>query len=83
MKSTIDRAGRLVIPKRIREMAGLKPGIKLDIDYRDGRIEIEPVRARIKLVRKGSFLVASAPGAPPLTHEQVNKLIKEVRERRS
>ena len=82
MLTTIDRAGRLVIPKEIRERAGLKPGLKLEVEYRDGRVEIEPVRKRMRFVRKGSFLVASAPGAPPLTHEMVNELIEEDRERR-
>ena len=42
MKSTIDRAGRVVIPKAIREAAGLKPGSALTIAYRDGQVVIEP-----------------------------------------
>ncbi len=42
MKTTIDAAGRLVIPKKIREEAGLKPGTALDVRVRDGVIEIEP-----------------------------------------
>jgi AbrB family looped-hinge helix DNA binding protein len=41
METTIDRAGRVVIPKPIRDAAGLKPGAALSIEYRDGRIEIE------------------------------------------
>ena len=82
MQATIDRAGRLVIPKEIRERAGLKPGLKLEVEYRDGKVEIEPVRKRIKLVRKGSLLVATAPGAPPFTHEQFNQILRDVRDRR-
>ena len=82
METTIDGAGRLVIPKDIRERAGLKPGLKLEVEYRDGKVEIEPVRKRVKMVRKGSFWVFHAPGAPPLTHEMVNQLIQEDRERR-
>lgn len=41
MKGTIDEAGRVVIPKAIREAAGLKPGTPLMIEYRNGRVEIE------------------------------------------
>lgn len=58
MKTTIDRAGRVVIPKELRRAAGLQPGTVLDIRLQDGRIEIEAAPAPIKLVRQGMFLVA-------------------------
>ena len=45
MKTTIDGAGRLVIPKQIREQVGLKPGMPLDIRVDNGVIEIEAERA--------------------------------------
>ena len=57
MKTTIDPAGRLVIPKQIRQKAGLRPGIPLDVRWRAGRIEIEPALFPVKLVRKGRLLV--------------------------
>lgn len=82
MKAAIDRAGRLVIPKAIREQAGFKPGMSLEVKYRDGRVEIEPVQRRIKLKRKGSFWVFSSPGMPTLTQEQVNETIESLREER-
>lgn len=83
MKTTIDRAGRVVIPKSVRESAGLKPGVAVRIEYRDGKVEIEPVGKRVKWVRKGSFIVARAPrGTPPMTNEQVRRLIEETREER-
>jgi AbrB family looped-hinge helix DNA binding protein len=59
MRTTIDPAGRLVIPKEIRREAGLEPGIPLDIRFREGRIEIEPSPLPVKLVRKGKLLVAT------------------------
>ena len=62
MKTTIDLAGRLVIPKRIREEAGLRPGMPLDVRWRAGRIEIEPAPLLVKLVRKGRLLVAVPEG---------------------
>ncbi|MBI1791243.1 MAG: AbrB/MazE/SpoVT family DNA-binding domain-containing protein [Acidobacteria bacterium] len=83
MRTTIDQAGRVTIPKAVRERAGLTPGVELDIEYRDGRVEIEAV-SRIKLARRGSLLVAVAPpGTPPVTHGQVNRTIRALRERRS
>ena len=58
MRTTIDAAGRLVIPREIRREAGLKPGTPLDVRWQDGRIEIEPEPLPVKLVRKGRLLVA-------------------------
>ena len=81
MKTTIDRAGRLVIPKEIRELAGYKPGVKLNVEYKDGNVCIEPV-CNVKLVRKGSFLVSRVPGAPKMTLEMSNRLIRRFREGR-
>ncbi len=58
MKTTIDSAGRLVIPKEIRRLANLSPDVSLDIRWRDGRIEIEPAAAPVRLRRRGKLLVA-------------------------
>jgi AbrB family looped-hinge helix DNA binding protein len=83
METTIDRAGRVVIPKALRDSAGLKPGMKLDVRCEDGRIEIEPVRQALKWVKRGGLIVAVAPkGTPKLTGAIVNRLIAEDREER-
>ncbi|MDA1311994.1 MAG: AbrB/MazE/SpoVT family DNA-binding domain-containing protein [Acidobacteria bacterium] len=79
MHITIDGAGRIVIPKAVREAAGLKPGDPLDVRYREGRIEIEPVVEQVRLVREGPFLVADAPAASALTNEEVNQALSEIR----
>jgi AbrB family looped-hinge helix DNA binding protein len=41
MKITIDSAGRIVVPKVLRQALNIKPGQTLDIRGREGRIEIE------------------------------------------
>src|SRR5207247_10489118 len=56
MKTTIDSAGRLVIPKEIRQHAGLKPGMPLEVRLHEGRIEIEPASLEIKLERRGRLV---------------------------
>jgi AbrB family looped-hinge helix DNA binding protein len=58
MRTTIDSAGRLVIPKSIRREAGLEPGTPLEVRWREGRIEIEPEPLPVTLRRKGRLLVA-------------------------
>ncbi len=84
MKVAIDRAGRLVIPKRIRDRAGIAPGMKLDIRVVDGKIEIEPAYLPVELVHDGQFLVMRAPpGTPPLTSEQVRQVMEDTRRERA
>lgn len=82
MKTTIDAAGRLVIPKSVREAAGLKPGVAVTVEFSDGKIQVEPATQPVKVVRKGSALVLRAPrGTPPLTVDQVNAILAQVRNR--
>ena len=80
MRTTIDPAGRLVIPKRIRDRLGLRGNEQVEITERDGRIEIEPAPTEVELVREGSVLVARPDRAlPPLTDEVVRETLDRVR----
>lgn len=58
MKTTIDTADRLIIPKELRRKAGLQPCTELEIRWRQGLIEIEPTPLLVKLKKHGRFLVA-------------------------
>lgn len=70
----MDSAGRLVIPKEIRREARIEPGTPLDVRWKDGRIEIEPAQAQVRLERRGKLLVAVPVGKmPKLTHEMVER----------
>jgi len=84
MRTTIDAAGRLVIPREIRREAGLEPGTPLDVRWQDGRIEIEPEPLPVKLVRKGRLLVA-VPKNPVgrLRAEAVERTRRALRRERS
>ncbi len=61
----MDAAGRIVIPKAVRERAGLSGRAELEIDVHDGRIEIEPVLPNVRFERVGYLLVAHIEGAEP------------------
>jgi AbrB family looped-hinge helix DNA binding protein len=57
MRTTIDSAGRLVIPKEIRQQAGLVPGATVDVRFAADRVEIELVVPEAKLIEEGDLLV--------------------------
>ncbi|MGE0600951.1 MAG: AbrB/MazE/SpoVT family DNA-binding domain-containing protein [Dehalococcoidia bacterium] len=83
MKTTIDAAGRLVIPKRLREQAGFEPGMQVEVRCRDGRIEVEPAEPVIHLEERDGFLVAVADGEiSPVTDEIVEETLRTLREER-
>lgn len=83
MRTTIDRAGRLVVPKALRLAARLLPGSEVEVRLAEGgRIEIEPAPAQVRLEKRGSLVVAvlREPGES-LSLEDVNALTAELRER--
>jgi len=82
--TTMDEAGRIVLPEEIREGAHLQPGMELRVTLRDGHLEIEPEPVEYEIVMEGPFAVAVPlkPG-PPVTYEMVQRAIDEIRENRS
>ncbi|MGQ0653943.1 MAG: AbrB/MazE/SpoVT family DNA-binding domain-containing protein [Betaproteobacteria bacterium] len=80
MKSTIDAAGRVVVPKAMREKLGLTGGRAIEIRERDGRLEIEPAPVEMKLVkRKYGVVAVPSRKLPPLTDEIVRDTIERTR----
>lgn len=63
MRATIDRAGRLVIPKLLREEAGLRPG-EVEVTVYGGGLRIEPLMGDEVLGVSGGRPVIPATGVP-------------------
>jgi AbrB family looped-hinge helix DNA binding protein len=79
---SIDAAGRIVVPKVIRQQAGLLPGTLLTVRLREGCIEIEPAPRKVRIVSRGKLRVASAvAGSARLSGDQVERVRKGLRER--
>jgi AbrB family looped-hinge helix DNA binding protein len=80
MRTTIDRAGRLVIPKALRERLRLLAGGEVDITERDGVIEIVAAPASVELTETADGLVATPLSPlPPLTDDELFSTIERVR----
>lgn len=77
---TIDRAGRLVVPKALRDELGIAPGQPLRASVHDGRLEIEPEPLDAELVEVDGVLVIT-PREPvaPLSRDEVRDLIESGR----
>ena len=80
MDTTIDAAGRLVVPKPIREAAQLYPGTRVRFRVLEGCVEIEPVPARITFRRSGTSVIAvSNDDGEPLTTADVERTLARSR----
>ncbi|MEM6785343.1 MAG: AbrB/MazE/SpoVT family DNA-binding domain-containing protein [Bacteroidota bacterium] len=84
MTVTIDKFGRILIPKQLRERLGLTPGTEFDLDVRDEgdgpALELRPDRAETGLVYEGDLLVFR--GKVGAEAHDLNAFIQAQRDRR-
>jgi AbrB family looped-hinge helix DNA binding protein len=80
MRTTIDSAGRVVVPKALRDVMGLTAGRPIDIAYADGRLEIELAPADVTLdAADGPPRLVAVGHVPALTDDEVRATIDAVR----
>ena len=72
----IDKAGRIVVPKKLRDDLHLVAGTRLRIERNGDRLTFEPTFAEPRLIDKDGMLVVSdEPGT--LTNEDVTEVIRQ------
>ena len=80
MRTTIDRAGRLVIPKRMRDELGVGDGGELEIELVDDVITLSPPTVPKRLEERGGRAVIVPDGdIPALTDDVVRDTIDDLR----
>jgi AbrB family looped-hinge helix DNA binding protein len=80
MRTTLDKNGRIVVPKPLRDALGLVEGQPLEIRAVDGQLEIAIEPTPMRLRRRGRAIVAvpSRP-VPVLSAEEVRATLERVR----
>lgn len=76
----IDKAGRIVIPKKMRDAMGLRAGTRLRLERMGDLLVMEPPVEESRLEMRDGLLVLVDGGKR--TVEDVNREIQEQRERR-
>jgi AbrB family looped-hinge helix DNA binding protein len=82
METTIDAAGRVVIPKQLRDRHGLVAGTKLDVIETADGIELQVIDGPepATVVEENGYLVLHAPGLGT-TMEETLRVRDELRDR--
>lgn len=78
---TLGKAGRLVVPKPLRESLGLREGTRLRLEASGGKIEVTPEADDVKIAMRDGFPVIT--GGPARKKGDIVKAIKAAREERT
>jgi AbrB family looped-hinge helix DNA binding protein len=80
MKLTLDKAGRIVLPKPLRDELHLEPGDVLEIESSGEDITIRPARGQAQLHKKHGVWVYRS--GEPLTAAAVEKTVRQIHRER-
>jgi AbrB family looped-hinge helix DNA binding protein len=73
MRTTIDTAGRLVVPRVLRSKLGLEKGGEVEIELDGSALRIEPVAGSGLEVEEGLLVIPSV--GTPVSIEEMHELI--------
>jgi AbrB family looped-hinge helix DNA binding protein len=74
---TVDKAGRVILPKPVRDELQLSPGDSLELESSEQQIVLRPVRGSGPLRKKHGIWVFRS--GEPLSTKTVNDVMKDVR----
>jgi AbrB family looped-hinge helix DNA binding protein len=74
---TIDKAGRVVIPKEIRDKLRLRAGDSLSLKCEGDSLTLQPIHAGAPLRKEHGIWVFN--GGNPLSLEEANQIVLDVR----
>ena len=74
---TMDKAGRVMLPKALRQLHGLREGAQLDVVGEGASIRLTPRPVEIEIVEEDGRLVAV--GGAPVTDEVVRAILDDIR----
>jgi AbrB family looped-hinge helix DNA binding protein len=77
---TLDKAGRIVLPKSLRDELRLEAGDTFEVEISSDEITLRPSRGHAQLRKKHGIWVYRS--GEPLTQATVDKTVQKVRQER-
>jgi len=83
METRVSSKGQVVLPHRLRQRLGLRPGDALDVRLEGDAIVLRPRRGKRRKARiitdprTGLAVLTFGSGAPILTHKQVKQALSD------
>jgi AbrB family looped-hinge helix DNA binding protein len=75
---TLGKGGRLVVPKSVRDLLGLREGARLKIKAGSGKMEVVPEVEAVRIEMRDGFPIIL--GGPPRKRGDIVRAIKAGRE---
>ncbi|MGA2175819.1 MAG: AbrB/MazE/SpoVT family DNA-binding domain-containing protein [Verrucomicrobiota bacterium] len=72
----IDQAGRIVLPKNVRQELAIKPGDTFKVSIEGVAVTLTPSKESAGFVRKGKALVFSTVGDERLSAETAREILE-------
>ena len=79
----IDQAGRIVLPKNVRQELAIKPGDVFKVSIHGASVTLTPSKESAGFLRKGKALVFSTSSGDTLSQEAVHAVLEEGRAEKS
>jgi AbrB family looped-hinge helix DNA binding protein len=79
MRTTIDRAGRVVIPKDLRAALSLSGGDEIEISLDGDKIELSPAPRKVRLRRGPHGILTAELNVPEHGPEEVREALERTR----
>ncbi|MGE5310524.1 MAG: AbrB/MazE/SpoVT family DNA-binding domain-containing protein [Nitrospirota bacterium] len=83
METNLDRFGRVIIPKKVRDKLGLRPGAVLEVHQQGEGVLLKPLQEEPRLLERDGVLVVRGKASGDLTEsvqihrrERVKRVVK-------
>jgi len=81
---TLDKAGRIVIPKRLREELHLGPGDALELEFAGEQITLRPVRGTAPLTKeRGVWVFRTGQPLSVAVTDETQRRIRDERDQQN